>query len=258
MHYFSSGFVGSVDEFTITMAGENAGYEARKGWSVDRNEHLVYTSSILLKTEFASAGVQAVYMDSDEVWSDTARDLYLKRDTTTQTPTAVYGHDNLQIVGNHIEISSGVPSRVLMLATYPSQGSYYDYRIQIDYTVDDRIQTLMHGILYDMPINRREVRDYAHMYPVSTVGVNLLGGVKFDGLANPGLKRTHTVIFEEISETEKDMLIAIYTLGKSGLPVLWVDDTDDDQDWMLVGLKTLNILEPYVQAFTCTLNMEEF
>ena len=257
MHYITSGFSGD-SSYNISMASETTGFEARKAFTVDRNEYLEYTAEIIMGTKFASTGTQGVFMDSDEVFDSTLKNFHLKRNTTIQTPTAIYGHENLEVSGDHIESAGAITGRALMLAVYSSQGAYYDYRISIINATNDRIQQLMHGILYDLPVNYLETRDYTYVYPQSRTFNNLLGAIKFDGLDNPGLKRTHTAIFSDMNSTDRNTLITIFTLGKSGLPILWVNDTSDDSTWMVAGMKSLTITEPYVEAYSAELEMEEF
>lgn len=257
MHYYTSGFSGD-SSYNITMSSENTGYEARKAFTVDRNEFLEYTNEIIMGTKFASAGTQGVYMDSDEIFDSTSKNFHLKRNTTIQTPTGVWGHSNVEVSGDHVEVSSGVTGRVLMLASYSSQGSYFDYRFSITNATNDRIQSLMHGVLYDMPGNYSEEREVAYEYPKSKTYSNLLGNIRFDGLSTPGIKRKHTVIFNEVNSTDRDLLITIYTLGKGGAPILWVGDTSNDSTWMVCGMKELVVTEPYVDAYNLSLTLEEF
>jgi len=158
-----------------------------------------------------------------------------------------------------VNMSSGASGRIRALAEYPSQSSYYNYSISCSSASDDSIQGLMHGLLYSLPDNNQsEVQSYTLQYPKSRVYNNLIGGVKFDGLSTPGYKRQVTAKWNEVSSTQRDTMVTIFTLGKGGLPVLFVNDVTDANSFYVVGMKSLTVTEPYVEAFNVSLLMEEF
>lgn len=268
MSYYTSGYSGTVNDFTLTMSGATVGYEVYKAFSTDDKEYLKYTGYIVMSNEYVSSGTQGTVVVSNHLLSSTSNKLYLQEDDnsgfstpTTKTIAAIYGDGEIgDDTFNYLYAgSSPITGITKSLVIYPGSTSYQYYRYWVTPTSNQRIQMLTHGILYDVPDNYRlESKSFEYSYRGSEVYENLLGTIYYDGVQNNYLKKTHTLEFQYLNETDKNTLLTIFQLGKGGLPIWFIDDTSDNTSWIFCGMKTMQVSEPYINYFNVTIKLVEY
>lgn len=264
MHLFDSGYAGAVNNLKLNMYGESTGFEVHKAFTTDDREYLKITDGIDLAYPFVKNGTQAIFLLSDDFLSDETNKLYLYKDTTEnylsstlKTPIAVYGDGAIE--STYFTAATALSGLTKSIIIYPADNQFQYYRILISPISSQRIQSLMHGIIYDLPDGYRlSNREYGYKYSGSIIKTNLVGNIFFDGVQNNGVKRSHTLSYEYLSETDKDFLLDIFKLGKGGLPMLFADDVFDNRTWMIIGIKSMSVTEKYAGYYDITLNIQEY
>jgi hypothetical protein len=264
MHYYNTGYKGSAAKLNSSMAGELTGYEIYKGFSSDTKEYLKVTGNIDITYPYVNGGVQAVAVISDNLLSSTTNKLYLYKaalpdysNAIIKTPAIKYG-DGITS-DTYFSTLFPVDRQTKSIAVYSNDTAYNYYRISITPASQQKIQMLMHGVLNTLPDGYRlSERDYSYKYNYSSVKINLVGNVYYDGLQNNGVKRTHTLSYEYLSEVDMLNLLDYFKLGKGGLPMYFVDDENNPDSWMLCGITSMNVTEKYAGYFNATLNIFEY
>ena len=270
MWYYDSGYAGTVSGLSLSMSGQDTGYEVYKAFTSDDREYLKVTSSnIIMTSPYTASGTQGVVMISEDFFTSTSNLLYLYKDDnigfsspTVKLMSAIYGDGTSGGGGTYIYAGgSPITGRTKTFAEYiGTETSYQYFRFTIGPApLDQEIIHLCHGIVYDLPDGYRvQDQNFNYKYSNSIVRTNLVGNIYWDGFQNNSIKKSHALMFEYLNSTQKDMLLNIFQLGKGGLPVWFIDDETDNDTWMFVGMTTMTVSEPYVEYFNVTINLVEY
>ena len=221
--------------FSISMAGELAGYEAKKTFSPDIIEYTKSTAPIkITETYLDTSSIAMMYIGGTGFIS---LGEYNGSSYITKTPTGIYG-----------------TTKKLYLY-YRS----YNPMHQVSTTNGTIVNHIMYGKWIVLPDSKFRIeRNFAYSYQGSEVNINLNGGITFDGIANNGVKRQGTLSFEYLTPAEKDLIVDIYNKGRGCLPLWFIDDIYDENSWILCSWKTLKLTEPFAAYFNIDISLVEF
>jgi hypothetical protein len=230
-------------DINFSVESEVSNYELKRAYSSDIKEYAKIPAASKISFDFSAinSGTQALL-----IWS--------KNYSGTPAMQSSSSYDFSVINTLNIASAYGTNKK---LVVYSNQGSLF-YRIN-PIGVDVDLKQMSFGRLYNLPNSARlENRTHSYKYELSEIYFNLLGEKRYSGFENQGMRRSHNLDFEYLSETDKNTLIDIFTLGRGCLPVWYIDDPNDATSWMLVKLKELNYSEPYAGYFNVSISMEEF
>lgn len=255
----------TYNNLSISMSvASSSTYEPRKAFTSDLGEYGKIKDLIILTYPYTSVGTQGLLIKSDTVLNDTGKQIVLmnsltlnRGDYTSITPTSVYG--NASISGDSL-INNNNPTDVLVLGEYPNDSTWRYYAVYLSGSSDyENIHSMTHGILYDIGSGHRlEEQSFDYDFPQFNIRYSLLGKTRWNGWKNTKNQRSHNLQLRGISKEMKDVILNIFTLGKGGLPIWFIDDESDSNTWMYVYIPTMNLTEPNDRMYNITLQLMEF
>jgi hypothetical protein len=218
---------------SISMAGEQSGFEARRLLSADMREKVYITGEINLVFPRTFSGQPALVYAGDGEVTDLlsgTKGTYIKR-----TEVATYG--------------------IYKRLTLYNQTDDLSHRI----TASGQLIHLTYGILHQLPEGKMlTTRSTVLKYEKSEVKFNLSGNLSYDGIMNNGPRSSFTLAFEYLSDIEKDKLVDIFKTGRGVLPMWFIDDLNDEATWKLIRMVTMGIKEPYAGYYSVSIEVKEF